>query len=173
MTALNSRPDETSSFPPEAAYLDELTEERRAHLRAAGVPDEMHEMLKHWGVGPLSVKMGLRFLEISPERTVATMPVTGNQQATGLLHGGAHVVLAESLGSFAAGMFAWPRGYAVGVDINATHHRGVREGLVTGTATALHLGRRLVTHEVVMTDDAGRRLSTARITNAIIPFDRG
>ncbi len=172
MSPSNSRPDETSFFPPEAQYQESLTEERREHLRAVGVPDELHEALKHWGIGPLGVKMGLRFTELTAERAVATMPVSGNQQVMGLLHGGAHVVLAETLGSFAATIHAAPSGYAVGVDINATHHRGIREGLVTGTATALHLGSRLATHEIVMTDEQGRRLSTARITNAIIPHAR-
>ncbi|GAA1348947.1 hotdog fold thioesterase [Falsarthrobacter nasiphocae] len=170
MTTRPSSPSHSSYFPEEGAYADELTAERRAHLTEIGVPDELHEMLKHWGVGPLAVKMGIRFTEFAPERLVATMPVEGNQQVTGLIHGGAHVVLAETLGSFGAALHAWPTGTAVGVDINATHHRGAREGLVTGTATAIHLGRRMVTHEIVMTDEQGRRLSTARITNAIIPL---
>ncbi|MCB4207612.1 PaaI family thioesterase [Arthrobacter sp. UM1] len=172
MTSEPSSSQRSSFFPPEAEYAEELTDERRAFLESAGVPPEHHEMLKHWGLGPLGVKMGLRFEEISPERMVATMPVDGNQQVAGILHGGAHVVLAETLGSMAAALHAWPHGYAVGVDINATHHRSARSGLVRGTATAVQLGRRLCSHEVVMTDEDGRRLSTARITNMVIPFER-
>lgn len=140
-------------------YLDEL--------RAAGVPESMHEWLRGHGVGRLAAKMGIVFLEMSAERMVATMPVEGNEQVAGILHGGAHLVLAETLGSFAAGLHAGPNRQALGIEIGATHHRSAASGLVTGTAVAIHLGRTLTTHEVVMTDDAGKRLSTARITNLI------
>lgn len=136
-------------------------------LTAAGVPPEMHEWLSGHGIGRLAVKMGIAFLEMSAERVVATMPVEGNEQVAGILHGGAHLVLAETLGSFAAGIHAGPGRQALGIEISATHHRGIASGTVTGTATALHLGRTLTTHEVVMTDDDGRRLSTARITNLL------
>jgi 1,4-dihydroxy-2-naphthoyl-CoA hydrolase len=140
---------------------------RRDELLAAGIPPELHAWLGHHGVGALTVKMGIVFLEMSAERIVATMPVEGNQQVAGILHGGAHVVLAETLGSFAAGLHAGPGRQAVGIEVGATHHRSIDAGLVTGTATALHLGRTLTTHEVIMTDEQGRRLSTARITNII------
>lgn len=140
-------------------FTDELT--------AAGVPPEMHEWLGEYGVGALVVKMGIHFLEMSPERTVATMPVEGNTQVAGILHGGAHVVLAETLGSFAAGLHAGPGRQALGIEVGATHHRAISTGTVTGTCTAIHLGRTLTTHEIVMTDEQGRRLSTARITNLI------
>ncbi|KNC18892.1 thioesterase [Arthrobacter sp. RIT-PI-e] len=147
--------------------LDEPSGERLAELLAAGVPAELHGLLRRHGVGALTVKMGIVFSEMSAERMVATMPVEGNQQVAGILHGGAHVVLAETLGSFAASLHAGPGRQAVGIEVGATHHRGVASGLVTGTATAIHLGRTLTTHEVVMTDQEGRRLSTARITNLI------
>ena len=146
---------------------EDPSEERLAELLAAGVPVEMHGWLRHHGVGALTVKMGIVFQEMTAERMVATMPVEGNQQVAGILHGGAHVVLAETLGSFAAGLHAGPGRKAVGIEVGATHHRSVSSGLVTGTATAIHLGRTLTTHEVVMTDQEGRRLSTARITNLI------
>ncbi|TKV28077.1 hotdog fold thioesterase [Arthrobacter sp. NamB2] len=142
-------------------------EETLAELLAAGIPPEMHGWLGRYGVGALTVKMGIVFREMSAERMVATMPVEGNQQVAGILHGGAHVVLAETLGSFAAGLHAGPGRQAMGIEVGATHHRSISSGLVTGTATAIHLGRTLTTHEVVMTDDQGRRLSTARITNMI------
>ncbi len=125
-------------------------------------------MLGHHGVGGLVEKMGIVFTHMSVEKMVATMPVDGNTQVTGLLHGGAHVVLAETLGSFAAAFHAGPGSKVVGIEINATHHRGIASGLVTGTATPIHLGRTLATHEVVMTNDAGQRLSTCRITNMIL-----
>ena len=125
-------------------------------------------MLGRHGVGALVSKMGIVFTHMSTESMVATMPVEGNTQVTGLLHGGAHVVLAETLGSFAAAFHAGPRSRVVGIEINATHHRGIAAGLVTGTATPVHLGRTLATHEVVMTNEAGQRLSTCRITNMIL-----
>ena len=138
-----------------------------AELAAAGIPEHLHAWLGRFGIGALVVKMGIRFLEMSPERTVATMPVEGNTQVAGILHGGAHVVLAETLGSFSAGIHAGPDRHAVGIEVSATHHRSIAKGLVTGTCTAIHLGGTLATHEVVMTDSHGRRLSTARITNLI------
>ncbi len=136
-------------------------------LAAAGVPDHLHAWLGRYGIGALVVKMGIRFHEMSAERTVATMPVEGNTQVAGILHGGAHVVLAETLGSFSAAMHAGEGRHAVGIEVSATHHRSVGTGLVTGTCTAIHLGGTLATHEIVMTDGQGRRLSTARITNLI------
>ncbi len=137
-------------------------------LLAAGVPAEIHPMLGKHGMGSLVSKMGIVFTQMSTESMVATMPVDGNTQVTGLLHGGAHVVLAETLGSFAAAFHAGPNSRVVGIEINATHHRAATEGLVTGTATPIHLGRTLTTHEVVMRNEAGQRLSTCRITNMIL-----
>lgn len=119
-------------------------------------------------LGELDVKMGVRILEQSAERVVATMPVEGNRQSFGLLHGGASVAFAEALGSWAAVIHAGPGRSAVGVDINATHHRSARSGLVTGVATAIRLGRTIASHEIVVTDEEGNRLCTARITNLIV-----
>jgi 1,4-dihydroxy-2-naphthoyl-CoA hydrolase len=119
-------------------------------------------------LGELDVKMGVRILEQSAERVVATMPVEGNRQSFGLLHGGASVAFAEALGSWAAVIHAGPGRSAVGVDINATHHRSARSGLVTGVATAIRLGRTIASHEIVVSDEDGNRLCTARITNLII-----
>jgi uncharacterized protein (TIGR00369 family) len=119
-------------------------------------------------LGELDVKMGVRILEQSAERVVATMPVVGNRQSFGLLHGGASVAFAEALGSWAAVIHAGPGRSAVGVDINATHHRAARSGIVTGVATAIRLGRTIASHEIVITDEDGNRLCTARITNLII-----
>ena len=109
-------------------------------------------------------RMGIEVVEASAERLVATMPVEGNTQPYGLLHGGASVVLAETLGSIGSSLHAGPDKAVVGLDINATHHRAARSGLVTGTATALSLGRTLASYEVVITDDGGRRICTSRIT---------
>jgi uncharacterized protein (TIGR00369 family) len=122
------------------------------------------------GMGRLNEKMGIALVEISAERVVATMPVEGNTQPFGLLHGGASVVLAETLGSVGSAIHAYPDKVAVGVDINATHHRSATRGTVTGVATAVHLGRSSTSYEVVLTDERGKRLCTSRITCALVPM---
>ena len=124
------------------------------------------------GMGALNEKMGIELIEISAERVVATMPVEGNTQPYGLLHGGASVVLAETLGSVGSAIHAYPDRYSVGVDINATHHRAATTGTVTGVATAIHLGRTSAAYEVVITDERGKRLCTSRITCALVPTER-
>ena len=123
------------------------------------------------GIGALAGKMGFEWLEFTPERAVARMPVEGNTQPVGLFHGGAYVVLGESLGSMHANFHAGPGRLAVGVDINATHTRSATSGYVTGVCTPLHVGRTLTVHEIVVTDDEGRRCSTVRITNHIKALD--
>jgi uncharacterized protein (TIGR00369 family) len=128
---------------------------------------ELVARLAESGGGELPQRMGIEFLELSASHSVARMPVDGNRQVVGLLHGGAHVVLGESLGSMSSAIHAGPGRCAVGIEINATHSRSITEGWVTGTCTALVLGRTLCTHEIVMTDDDGRRLSTVRMTNML------
>ncbi|HEY4333656.1 MAG TPA: hotdog fold thioesterase, partial [Ilumatobacteraceae bacterium] len=111
----------------------------------------------------------IRILEASAQRVVGTMPVAGNTQPYGLLHGGASVALAETLGSVGSAQHAETMGkLAVGVDINATHHRSATSGIVTGTATAIHRGRTSAAYEVVITDERGKRVCTSRITCALI-----
>jgi uncharacterized protein (TIGR00369 family) len=119
------------------------------------------------GIGDLAQKMGIEILELSAERAVATMPVSGNTQPRGLLHGGAYLVLGETLGSFAANVWAGQDAYAVGIEISASHSKSATEGLVTGVATAISLGKTLTVHEIVVTNDKGERCSTIRITNLI------
>lgn len=119
------------------------------------------------GVGELAEKMGIQITELSAERAVATMPVQGNTQPRGLMHGGAYLVLGETLGSFAANVWAAPGGYAVGIEISASHSKSATEGLVTGVATAISLGKTLAIYEVVISNDKGERCSTVRITNLI------
>jgi 1,4-dihydroxy-2-naphthoyl-CoA hydrolase len=124
------------------------------------------EMINSLGLGSLADKMGIEVLELSAERSIGTMPVEGNTQPLALLHGGAYVVLAETLGSFSANFFASPLGkYAVGIEVNASHNRSATSGIVTGVCTSIHLGSSLTTHEIAITDDQGRRVSTVRITN--------
>jgi len=114
--------------------------------------------------GTLIERMGIRFLAASADELVATMPVAGNTQPYGLLHGGASVVLAESLGSAGAALHAAPDRIAVGIEVNATHHRSVSSGYVTGTATAVHLGRSTASYLVVVTGEDDRPVCTCRVT---------
>ena len=130
-------------------------------------PDDALAWATGRGMGALAEKMGIEWVEFTADRAVARMPVEGNTQPVGLLHGGAYVVLGESLGSMHANFHAGPGHLAVGIDINATHTRSATEGWVTGVCTPIHLGRSLTVHEIVVTDDAGRRCSTVRITNMV------
>lgn len=117
-----------------------------------------------FSAGDLGERMDVRILEASAERVVGTMPVKGNTQPYGLLHGGASAVLAETLGSVGAMMHGGITKVAVGVDLNCTHHRGVRSGLVTGVASPVHRGRSTATYEIVISDEQDRRVCTARLT---------
>jgi uncharacterized protein (TIGR00369 family) len=128
---------------------------------------ELVERLTSTGGGQLALKMGIELTEMSAQHSVARMPVEGNRQVIGLLHGGAHVVLGESLGSLSSAIHAGPGRYAVGIEINATHSRSATDGWVTATCDALVLGRTLCTHEIVIRDEQGRRCSTVRMTNLL------
>ncbi|MGI8393502.1 hotdog fold thioesterase [Leucobacter sp. Z1108] len=121
--------------------------------------------LSRFGVGALAERMGIEFTEFTRERAVATMPVLGNTQPIGLLHGGAYVVLGESLGSTHAAFVAPEGTVPVGVDINATHTGSAMAGVVTGVCVPIHVGRTISVHEIVVRDGAGKRCSTIRITN--------
>jgi uncharacterized protein (TIGR00369 family) len=120
------------------------------------------------GIGALDKKMGIEIIEASPQRLVGTMPVEGNTQPIGLLHGGANVVLAESLGSIGTQLHAGPNRKIVGVDINATHHKSATKGIVTGVATAVSLGKTMCCYDIVITNDEGQRTCSARITCLIL-----
>jgi 1,4-dihydroxy-2-naphthoyl-CoA hydrolase len=133
-----------------------------------GLPDEplrglLGQAAHHPG-GDLAQSMGLELTSATAERVAGRMPVKGNTQPYGLLHGGASCVLAETLGSVGAVLHAGPGRIAVGVDINATHHRSLTDGYVSGVATRVHGGRTLATYDVVITDELDRRVCTARIT---------
>ncbi|QJU53580.1 PaaI family thioesterase [Herbiconiux sp. SALV-R1] len=134
---------------------------------AEPLPIDVMEVFGYRGIGALAERMGIEFLELSPERSVARMPVEGNTQPLGLVHGGAYVVLAESLGSTAANLHAGPTKVAMGIEINASHSGSATNGWVIGTCTAIHLGKSLATHQIEVDDENGRRLSTVRITNII------
>ena len=120
------------------------------------------------GESALDKKMGIEFIEASPQRLVARMPVEGNTQPLGILHGGANVVLAESLGSVGTQLHAGANRKIVGVDINATHHKSATSGFVTGVATAISLGKTLCSYNIEITNEEGEKTCTARITCLIL-----
>ncbi|MDN6124177.1 MAG: hotdog fold thioesterase [Brevibacterium sp.] len=142
-----------------------------ASLTAQTTEDQCQKLLDQLNgteaVGDLAAKMGIEFADLTYDHVSGTAPVEGNTQPMGRFHGGGHVVLAESLASMHSFLIAGGKN-VVGVDLNATHLRAAREGTVTGRAEVLHQGRTIVSHEVKMTDDAGRLLSIVRITNMIL-----
>ena len=126
------------------------------------------QILNERGRGTLDKKMGIEIIEASPQRLVGTMPVEGNTQPFGLLHGGANVVLAESLGSVGTHLHAGPTRRIVGIEISASHHQSATSGVVPAVATAVTLGKTLCTYNVEITNDKGERTCTARITCLIL-----
>mgnify|MGYP003328994846 FL=1 len=126
------------------------------------------QIVRERGAGALDKKMGIEILEASPQRLVGRMPVEGNTQPIGILHGGASVVLAESLGSIGTQLHAGIERRIVGVDINATHHKAALSGYVTAVATAISLGKTLCSYNVEISNDKGERTCTARITCLIL-----
>lgn len=119
--------------------------------------------------GTLIEQLGIEFIELGVDFLVGTMPVDARtQQPYGLLHGGASVALAETLGSTAGNLCLDDGQMCVGVEINANHLHAVRDGHVTGTARALHVGRRTQVWEVRIEDAAGRLACISRLTLAVI-----
>ncbi|MFL4903493.1 PaaI family thioesterase [Streptomyces sp. MMS24-I2-30] len=140
---------------PDLKFPQEIIDE----YAALGI--DLHAL---FSAGHLGSRMGVRITEASADRVVGTMPVEGNTQPYGLLHGGASAVLAETLGSIGSMLHGGSSKIAVGVDLNCTHHRGVRSGLVTGVATPVHRGRSTATYDIAISDEAGRRVCSARLT---------
>lgn len=123
------------------------------------------------GLGLLADSMGILISELSLDRAVARMPVQGNTQPIGLLHGGAYVVLGETLGSMMANYYAQtqrdPYSFAVGIEINASHTSSAKDGYVTAVCVPLHLGKTLTTHHIAIHNEKNKLCSTVRITNLI------
>jgi 1,4-dihydroxy-2-naphthoyl-CoA hydrolase len=126
---------------------------------------EAKAIVENRGLGELAETMGIKILELTGESGYATMPVEGNRQPLGLVHGGAYVVLGETLGSMCATLAAGESRHAVGIEINASHSGSAKDGLLHARASLDSLGRTLATHSIEITDDNGKRLSTIRITN--------
>jgi uncharacterized protein (TIGR00369 family) len=124
------------------------------------MPGVRQDLVDQW----LPTKMGIVITEWDPKRVVATMPVAGNLQPYGLLHGGANATLAETIGSVVAALNAPAGRVAMGLELSCTHHRAARSGLVTGVATPIHTGRSTSTIEIVITDEEDKRTCTARLT---------
>jgi 1,4-dihydroxy-2-naphthoyl-CoA hydrolase len=130
-------------------------------------PTEIAELINRKGLGALADTMGIKLEVASPELVVATMPVAGNTQPYGLLHGGANVVLAETIGSLAGNLHAGPDRIAVGVDINATHLKSATSGIVTATSKAVRLGGTVAVFEIEIRDEAGDLTCLSRLTCAL------
>ena len=127
------------------------------------------DALNGWSEGTLMQPLGIRFTEIGADYLRGTMPVDARtRQPYGLLHGGASVALAETLGSTAGGLCVEEGQGVVGIEINANHLRGVREGVVTGTARPLHVGRSTQVWEIRIEDEAGQLVCISRLTLAVI-----
>jgi 1,4-dihydroxy-2-naphthoyl-CoA hydrolase len=126
--------------------------------------EDLTKALNEFGLGELAERLGIKLTEVSANKTVGTLPVLGNRQPLGLLNGGANAVLAETLASIAANVAAYPDRVAVGVDLNVTHHKGVKEGIVTGVATPTHLGKSTGTYVIEIFDENNARTASARLT---------
>lgn len=145
-----------------------LTPDNLSVMTDNHVPEPDLDALKSAIAGTLIERMQIQITELGAQRTVATMPVAGNTQPAGLLHGGASVALAETVGSLAAAQHAGEDRPVVGIEINATHHRAARSGTVTAVATPLHLGRTMASYEIVITDEAQKRICTVRLSCMIL-----
>ncbi|MEQ3552517.1 hotdog fold thioesterase [Pseudonocardia nematodicida] len=112
----------------------------------------------------LVARMGIELITLTHDEVVGRLPVEGNRQPYGLLHGGASAVLAETLGSTLSALHALPDRFPVGLELACTHHRSATTGHVTGTARPIHIGRSTSTTEIVVRDDENRRVCTAKLT---------
>ena len=115
-------------------------------------------------LSPLDDKLGIKITDYNPDRMVATMPVEGNEQPFGLLHGGASCALMETIGSWAGALHAGPDKQVVGIELNASYLRGATSGVVTAVCTPVRRGRTLSTFLIEITDDQGRPTATGRLT---------
>ena len=132
--------------------------------RVPRVPIDPADLPHLSSVEQLADRMGIELVTLSLDEVVGRMPVAGNRQPFGLLHGGASAVLAETLGSTLSALHALPDRFPVGLELACTHHRSATEGVVTGRARPIHIGRSTSTTEIVISDGDGRRTCTAKLT---------
>jgi 1,4-dihydroxy-2-naphthoyl-CoA hydrolase len=131
------------------------------------------DTLNSWGHGNMIDVLGIEFIDLQPDFIKAKMPVDSRtKQPYGLLHGGASVVLAETLGSIASSLaVADPTSQrGVGVEINANHMKSVKEGFVIGTCTALKIGKTLHVYDIKIHDESGNLVCVSRLTVAILSY---
>jgi 1,4-dihydroxy-2-naphthoyl-CoA hydrolase len=134
---------------------------------AGGRAEEAVALLGGDLAGTLILRLGIEVTEAGPERVVARMPVEGNTQPFGLLHGGATAALCETVASLGASIAAAPDGQAVGIELNVNHMRAVKHGTVVATGTALHSGRSTAVWDVRVRDEADRLVAAGRLTLSI------
>lgn len=129
------------------------------------------ERLRAHGARNLGETLGMQFIELTPERVSATMPVDERtRQPFGILHGGASVALAETVASVAGALNVdLDKFNVVGVEINANHIRAKRDGIVTGTATPIHIGRSTQVWSIHIVDEEQRTVCMSRCTLAVVP----
>ena len=133
-----------------------------ALLAQAPLPELLEQVNAHRG--QLAATMGVQITDITEDTISATMPVAGNTQPVGLLHGGASAVLAETVGSIGAALHAGPARYPVGIELNCSHHSSARSGLVHAVARPLKMGRTLTSHSIEIRNDNGDLVCSARLT---------
>lgn len=134
----------------------------RRNYREGMSNEAWHEQMNAMGMGSLAETMGIEVHTEGPV-VVGRMPVAGNTQPYGILHGGATAVLVETVGSIAAGLSA-PGKFPVGIEVGVTHHRSAAEGYVTARTEAVQEGRTLASYLVPVVNDSGRRIATGRLT---------
>jgi 1,4-dihydroxy-2-naphthoyl-CoA hydrolase len=117
--------------------------------------------------GALMERLGIEWLEVSPDRVVARLPVEGNTQPYGILHGGATAALCETVASFGAALRAGSERIVVGLELNVNHLRAMRDGHITATATPVHQGRTTAVWSMEVRDDDGRIVAVSRLTLAV------
>ena len=142
-------------MPPEISLPDGVTFEQAMAFSNESFP------------GTLMDRLGIEMIEISSERLVARMPVAGNTQVYGMLHGGATAALCETIASHGTAVFAGLDKVVTGVELSVNHIRAVREGSVTATGVPLHLGRTTAVWVMKVHDDEGRLVAASRLTLAI------
>ena len=141
-----------------------VTAVRKVCHRVRPVPIDPENLPPFDDVEQLAKRMDIELVTLTLDEVVGRMPVAGNRQPFGLLHGGASAVLAETLGSTLSALHAMPERFPVGLELACTHHRAATSGFVTGVARPIHVGRSTSTTEIVITDEQGRRTCTAKLT---------
>ena len=133
-------------------------------MKRPGSPEEALVAAAEAGRERLMERLGIQYIEITPDRVVARMPVAGNTQIYDVLHGGATAALCESVGSLGTAMIVGPDRLALGIELNVNHLRAVRDGSVTATGTPLHIGRTTAVWDIKVEDEEGRLTAVSRLT---------